>query len=234
VLYFGVCCRGSDVSDRSLLPTQIDLRPLGEAELHVDRTFSPEQVMGHAGGAGARPDSGTGTASDDEFSVLGPVTFKGTLARRGDRFHLKGRATATLQLSCGRCLTPFPQTVDTVVDLTYIPEPTPAVAAHDAGKGDAVKAPGKGAKTPTVEEEVELQDEDLDTAYYRDHVLDLADMLREQFYLALPMRPLCRPDCQGLCPNCGIDRNVETCQCKTEWVDPRLSVLKTLVTRKTD
>jgi uncharacterized protein len=222
-----------------LLPTQIDLRPLGEAELHVERTFSPEQVTGHAGGEGARPDSGTGTASDDEFSVLGPVTFKGTLARRGDRFHLKGRVAATLELSCGRCLTPFPQSLNTTVDLTYIPERPPAAAARDVAKGDAVKAdavkaPAKAAKAPAVEEEVELQDEDLDTAYYRDHVLDLAEMLREQFYLALPMQPLCRPDCQGLCPSCGIDRNVETCQCKTEWVDPRLSVLKALVTRKTD
>jgi uncharacterized protein len=229
VLYFGVCCRGSDVSERSILPTQIDLRPLSEAELHVERTFSPEQVMGHAGGAGARPDSGTGTASDDEFSLLGPATFKGTLTRRGERFHLKGRVTATLQLSCGRCLTPFPKQVDTAVDLTYIPERTTVVAPKEA-----VKAPGKGAKAPVVEEDVELVEEDLDTAYYRDHVLDLAEMLREQFYLALPMQPLCRPDCQGLCPSCGIDRNVDTCQCKTEWVDPRLSVLQALVTRKTD
>lgn len=229
MLYFGVCCRGSDVSDRSLLPTQIDLRPLGEAELHVERTLSPEQVTGHAGGAGARPDSGTGTAADDEFSVLGPVTFKGTLARRGDRFQLKGRVTATLQLSCGRCLTPFPLPVDTRVDLTYIPERPPAAAPKDA-----VKGPAKAGKAPAVEEDVELQDEDLDTAYYRDHVLDLAEMLREQFYLALPMQPLCRPDCQGLCPSCGIDRNVDTCQCQTDWVDPRLSGLKALVTRKTD
>jgi uncharacterized protein len=229
VLYFGVCCRGSDVSERSILPTQIDLRPLSEAELHVERTFSPEQVMGHVGGAGARPDSGTGTASDDEFSVLGPVTFKGALSRRGDRFHLKGRVTATLQLSCSRCLTPFPRPVDTAVDLTYIPEPMPVAAVKDAPK-----APAKGAKAPTVEEDVELLDEDLDTAYYRDHVLDLAEMLREQFYLSLPMQPLCRQDCHGLCPSCGIDRNVDTCQCKTEWIDPRLSVLQALVTRKTD
>jgi uncharacterized protein len=219
------------MSERSILPTQIDLRPLSEAELLVDRTFSPEQVMGHVGGAGARPDSGTGTASDDEFSVLGPVRFTGTLTRRGERFHLKGRVTATLQLSCGRCLTPFPRQVDTAVDLTYVPERTPVVAAKDK---DAVKAPGKAAKAPAVEEDVELAEEDLDTAYYRDHVLDLAEMLREQFYLALPMQPLCRPDCQGLCPTCGIDRNVETCQCKTEWIDPRLSVLQALVTRKTD
>jgi hypothetical protein len=164
-----------------MLPTQIDLRPLGEAELHVDRTFSPEQVMGHVGGAGARPDSGTGTASDDEFSVLGPVTFKGTLTRSGDRFRLKGRISATLQLSCGRCLTPFPRAVDTTVDLTYIPERPPVAAVKDAGKG-----PAKGAKAPAVEEDVELQEEDLDTAYYRDHVLDLAAMLRDA--AALPSR----------------------------------------------
>ena len=226
-----------------MLPTQIDLRPLGEAELYVDRTFSPEQVMGQAAGAGSRPDSGTGTASDDEFSVLGPVSFKGTLTRSGDRFQLSGRVTATLQLNCGRCLTPFPLPVTTAVDLTYIPERVPAAgvkpepAVKDASKGpakDAGKGPAKAAKAHAVEEDVELLDEDLDTAYYRDHVLDLADMLREQFYLALPMRPLCRPDCQGLCPSCGIDRNVDTCQCQTDWVDPRLSGLKALVTRKTD
>ena len=230
------------MSDRTILPTQIDLRPLGEAELHVDRTFSPEQVMGQAAGAGSRPDSGTGTASDDEFSVLGPAAFKGTLTRRGDRFQLAGRVTATLQLNCGRCLTPFPLPVHTTVDLKYIPERLPVAHAKPEAVKDAPKAPAKeaakghakGVKAQAVEEDVELLDEDLDTAYYRDHVLDLADMLREQFYLALPMRPLCRPDCQGLCPSCGIDRNVDTCQCQTDWVDPRLSGLKALVTRKTD
>jgi uncharacterized protein len=48
------------------------------------------------------------------------------------------------------------------------------------------------------------------------------------------MHPLCRPDCQGLCPVCGKDRNVESCQCQTEWVDPRLSGLKALANRKPD
>ena len=110
--------------------------------------------------------------------------------------------------------------MDTPVDLTYVPVRPPAgTAAKDKGRGGA-------------EEEVELQDEDLSTAFYHDHVLDLGEMLREQFYLALPMRPLCRPDCKGLCPQCGVDRNVEACQCHAEWVDPRLSVLKALVTRK--
>jgi uncharacterized protein len=240
MLQLAVCCPGFDVSHSSLPPTQIDLRPIGEAELHVERTFSPEQVLGHAGGAGARPDSGTGTASDDEFSVMGPVAFRGSLSRSGDRFHLRGRASAMLQLACGRCLTPFPLAMDTEVDLTYVPERLPVVTpAKDATKDDAkgaTKETAKGAAKDAKhrEEEVELQEEDLNTAYYRDHVLDLGEMLREQFYLALPMRPLCRLDCQGLCPQCGADRNVEACQCKTEWVDPRLSVLKALVTRKTE
>lgn len=196
------------------------MRPLAEAEVRLEREFSPEQVMGRVSGAGARPDSGTGTASDDEFTVIGPVRFSGSLTRAGDRFHLRGRIDATLQLMCGRCLTSVPKRVDTAVDLTYVPDGLLAgTAAKDAGAGGG-------------DEEVELQDEDLNTSYYRDHVLDLGEMLREQFYLALPMQPLCRPDCKGLCPQCGVDRNVEQCDCQSEWVDPRLSGLKALVTRK--
>ena len=215
MVYFGVRTWGSTVPDRSLLPTQIDLRPLHEAELPLAREFTPEQVLGgRVVTAGSR-------AVEDEFSVAGPVRFDGTLTRAGDRFHLRGRIGATLQLTCGRCLTSFPLPVDTTVDLTYVPDKAPAgTAARD------VKAGG--------EEEVELQDEDLNTAFYHDHVLDLGEMLREQFYLALPMQPLCRPDCKGLCPQCGVDRNVEECHCHAEWVDPRLSGLKALVTRKPD
>lgn len=204
------------MADHTLPPTQIDLRPLAEAELPLRLEFTPEQVLA------GRPPGPHGKPVEDEFSILGPVRFAGTLTRAGDRFHLRGRIGATLQLTCGRCLTPFPKAVDTAVDLTYVPDRAPAGTA------------AKDAKAQAPDEEVELQDEDLNTSYYHDHVLDLGEMLREQFYLALPMQPLCRPDCQGLCPVCGKDRNLEPCQCQTEWVDPRLSVLKALVTRKTE
>jgi uncharacterized protein len=53
--------------------------------------------------------------------------------------------------------------------------------------------------------------------------------MREQFFLTLPMKPLCRPDCQGLCPVCGKNRNREQCDCKAEWVDPRLAELRKLL-----
>jgi uncharacterized protein len=59
-------------------------------------------------------------------------------------------------------------------------------------------------------------------------------MVREQCYLAIPMKPLCRPDCQGLCPVCGTNLNIERCQCNPQWQDPRLAVLQTLVPRTND
>jgi uncharacterized protein len=54
-------------------------------------------------------------------------------------------------------------------------------------------------------------------------------MLREQFYLAIPMRPLCREDCKGLCPHCGTNWNTGTCACDVRWQDPRLAGLQSLL-----
>jgi uncharacterized protein len=53
-------------------------------------------------------------------------------------------------------------------------------------------------------------------------------LLREQFYLSLPMKPLCKDECKGLFPLSGANRNAEACQCKLGWEDPRLAPLKGL------
>jgi uncharacterized protein len=65
-------------------------------------------------------------------------------------------------------------------------------------------------------------------SYYEGDGLDLADVVREQVLLALPMQKLCRPDCQGICPVCGVNRNETTCQCKLQQVDERWAALKNL------
>ena len=57
--------------------------------------------------------------------------------------------------------------------------------------------------------------------------IDLGQLMREQFYLSLPMKPLCREDCQGLCGQCGIDLNDDTCECPAP-VDPRWAKLTEL------
>lgn len=59
--------------------------------------------------------------------------------------------------------------------------------------------------------------------------LDLAPVLREDLLLAMPMRPLCKPDCKGLCPNCGQDWNKGVCDCDRDDINPQMVVLKKLL-----
>lgn len=151
------------------------------------------------------------SAETDDFRIASDVRFTGLLRKLDEtRFRLTGTVRAMLELNCSRCLESFPLPVAADVDLTYVPQPAGVPVAAD----------------------VELQDEDLSTAYYHDHLLDLGEMLREQFHLALPMRPLCQEACKGLCPQCGTNLNRETCGCNVKWEDPRLAGLRSLLERK--
>jgi uncharacterized protein len=126
-----------------------------------------------------------------------------------DSVHVRGRLGARLELQCGRCLETFDFTVGQDLELFYLPH------ARDAEQED--------------EDEVELSDRDMVVAYYRNRRLDLAEVVREQLFLTLPLRRLCREDCQGLCPSCGVNRNATACACKTEEPeDPRLAPLRKL------
>jgi uncharacterized protein len=72
----------------------------------------------------------------------------------------------------------------------------------------------------------------LTTAFYEHDEIDLGHLMREQFYLALPMKPLCADTCKGLCAVCGTNRNRGTCTCDPQWEDPRLAALKALKATK--
>ena len=83
-----------------------------------------------------------------------------------------------------------------------------------------------------TEAEREIAEDDLTTAFYREGTLDVIEMLREQFQLALPMKPLCAQACRGLCPECGANLNRTACGCTPVWEDPRLAPLKELLNRE--
>lgn len=61
------------------------------------------------------------------------------------------------------------------------------------------------------------------------HLVDLGEAIREYALLELPMQPLCKPDCKGLCPTCGADLNAGPCECKNDEEDDRFAVLKSLL-----
>ena len=145
----------------------------------------------------------------DPYQIIAPVQLDFDIHKDKEKFRLEGTARTELEMACSRCLEPFRMPIDVAFDLRYLP-----------------------ASEMSSEDEREVQDEDLETSYYRDDQIDLNELLREQFYLALPMKPLCQDECKGLCPQCGTNLNTGTCDCAPEWVDPRLAALKNIQTRE--
>ena len=78
----------------------------------------------------------------------------------------------------------------------------------------------------TVKEEIELKTEDLEVGYYSGEVIDLVPIRLEQILLQTPMKILCNESCKGLCSHCGINLNTANCDCRSGFIDERLSVLK--------
>lgn len=146
----------------------------------------------------------------NQFRVVAPVSLQATVHKDKDRFRLTGRVTTVLELVCSRCLEPFQLPVAASFDVRYLPQSANAGA------------------------EREVEEDDLSDAFYRDEQIDLGQLMEEQFYLALPMKPLCREDCKGLCPNCGTNLNDDQCNCQVRWEDPRLAGLKALMNRDKD
>ena len=137
--------------------------------------------------------------------VVAPVALSVVVRKDRMQFRLVGEVRTTIELSCGRCLEEFEMPVAESFDVLYLPN-TPAGSA----------------------EERMVEDDDLSTAFYEDNVIDLGQLMQEQCYLAVPMKPLCREDCRGLCSECGTNLNSGSCECRQTWVDPRLAVLDQL------
>ena len=76
--------------------------------------------------------------------------------------------------------------------------------------------------------EREVLPEDVNIFYLEESFIDLFDILQEQVYLALPVRILCREDCKGICPQCGVILNDADCRCLSGRVDSPFAVLKKL------
>jgi uncharacterized protein len=160
---------------------------------------SAEQVRRTFTEATLRPGS-------DQYEVVDAGTLDLVVRRDKTRYRVAGRLDAMLALECCRCLGPFRLGVGVDIDLMCVP------ASANTGEGD-----------------LQIEESDLSSAYYRDEQIDLGQLVCEQLQLALPMKPLCRDDCQGLCTVCGGNRNTTMCHCVETWEDPRLAALKRLL-----
>lgn len=135
---------------------------------------------------------------------LGSVDVSVTLKRIRETLYLEGDIRTEAETDCSRCL----ESARLPISAAFKYILTPAQVAHPE------------------EEEKELGAEDLDFVYYQDDLIDLDPLIIEQVMLQIPMKVLCRKDCRGLCPHCGINLNKDHCQCHDERIDSRLAILK--------
>lgn len=144
-----------------------------------------ENAFSGASAAALRPGSG--------------VRFDVSAYKMGDDLMLTGSADAEIELECSRCLSRYGQPLREAFRLLLEPA------------GERTPSDPEGAASLS-RVGVWLGD-DLETGWYRGPEIDLEPFCRELLMLALPVQPLCRESCLGLCPHCGADRNTAPCEC---------------------
>jgi len=140
-----------------------------------------------------------------EVKQAEPLEVTGAAELLEGHIRVAGELETKIEMVCARCLEPVFEEVHRDFDLFYMPLP-------------------KGIKP----EEERLKDDDTEIGFFQGEGLFLADVLKEQVLLALPMKVICQSDCRGLCPGCGANLNHEECRCETHSSDPRLAPLARL------
>jgi uncharacterized protein len=136
-----------------------------------------------------------------DYRFQGAVPVHVRHYRLGSDLFFRGEFTGRVFGTCARCLEDYPFSLHK--EFTFVLKPHAEQLANQ-----------------------ELTEEDVSLSFYQGDEVDLAPLVRETLILSLPTIPLCSDECRGLCPNCGVNRNVVSCTCVDQWVDPRLAGLR--------
>ncbi len=139
----------------------------------------------------------------EDVPFVGPVRGEVELQAEASRLRLRGAVSTEVELVCGRCLATFRTDLAAQVDEWFDPDLVPS-------------------------EEVLVEDGVL-VMPLEEPAVDVTEVARQHLLLAVPLAPLCRPDCAGLCPVCGADRNTARCGCPQRATDPRWEVLQNVL-----
>ena len=145
----------------------------------------------------------------DELKQTGPLHAVGSaeLVDASGEIRVSGRVTGSLAGECDRCLEPIAVAVDSEFDLLYRPD-------LETETGD----------------EIQIAEKESEVGFYQGGGLELADIVRERVLLELPLQRLCSDACKGLCAVCGLNRNLQDCQCRSTQTDERWDALKSIST----
>lgn len=138
-----------------------------------------------------------------ECSFLEPLQLDFTVEKGFGHVRVHGRVATRVRLSCCRCLEDYETALVSAFTIFYT----------------------KSSEMP-VEEEVALTEEDLVSAPYEGDTIDFTSEIEEQVLLEIPLKPLCREDCKGICAKCGADLNAGDCGCDRSGAGFAFSALK--------
>ncbi len=140
-----------------------------------------------------------------------PVLVAVTLTRMQEDVLAVGKASTTALAECSRCLEDVPVVLHGEFEALYVPD-----TGRFAKRMEHPDFAGSGQRVNV----------------YSELTVDLSDEIRQCVLLELPMKPLCRPDCAGLCPTCGANRNEGPCSCKPEAPESPWDALRKLIPPK--
>ena len=153
--------------------------------------------------------------SDDDVRQSEGLDWSLSVELEGGAVRVVGQLRTAIQLTCVRCVEPIDRGLQRKFDLFFEPREAELFRKND---------------------EVELADVDTSTAFMAGTELLLDEIVHEQVLLAVPMKPLCKEDCKGLCATCGRNLNTGECDCQRRPVDsafaPLMEFKKKLENRK--
>jgi uncharacterized protein len=138
-------------------------------------------------------------------SLKNDARIEAVITRHIAQADVEGEIIAGVELECSRCLQPVERTLKFPFRASFV-----APEHYSEAK------------------EVELRADDLEIAVLGDNRVNVAELVREQILLNLPVKVYCADDCKGLCPQCGANRNLIDCKCGEKDIDPRWAALKNL------
>ena len=144
-----------------------------------------------------------------DVSFVQPIHFDLRAYRIGEMVVADGGFDAPIRCRCVRCLARFDSSLSSDFRMTY-------------------NRNNDGSVPPPVATEVELDAETIGMRSFSGQHIDLRPALQEELILALPIQPLCRKDCKGLCSKCGADLNQGDCGCAKQKINPQFAALKNL------
>ncbi len=156
---------------------------------------------------------GTGLNLNEVFDVdtddiveksrfITPVSAEIRIIKKEDKVVVQGKVNTVIEVECSRCLTFYPEKIESSFDLILYPE-----------------------EDYEFNEDTELTDDDINTIFFKEGIIDIDSIIIDQINLSIPYKPLCSEECKGLCPVCGKNLNEGLCGCEIKKTDPRVDII---------